>query len=111
MKKSKYLGLKSGDWVCTYVGIDRTQPVYTQKRDENGKKIRSKYAGHQNYYYIFERLTSDAKAIKMIRLGYWQAKHVFTGEHDVEYYAEKQKRRLKQTVRNRVSYSFVAASC
>ena len=46
----------------------------------------------------------------MIRLGFWQAKHVFTGVHDVEYYVEKQKRKLNQTVRNRVSYSFITAA-
>lgn len=109
MKKSKYLGLKSGDWVCTHVGIDHIQPVFTKKRDVNGKKIRTKSPGHQNYYYIFERLTSDAKAIKMVRLGFWQAKHVFTGERNVEYYAEKQKRNPKHTVRNRVSYSFITS--
>ena len=71
MKKSKYLNLQSGNWKCTYAGVDRVQPVYTQKRDADGKKIRSKRAGHRSYYYIFERLTSDAKAMKMIRLGSW----------------------------------------
>lgn len=106
MKKTKYLGMKSGAWECTHVGVERVQPAFTKKRDENGKKIRSKSAGHQSYYYVFERPTSSSDAIKMVRLGYWQVKHVFNGERDVEYYAEKKKAKHKQTVKNRVSYSF-----
>ena len=106
MKKTKYLGMTSGDWTCTFVGVDRVQPVFTQKRDEFGRKIRSKRAGHQNYYYIFERLTSDKKAMKMIRLGYWQAKYVFSGEHNVEYYAQKKERKRSQEFTKKVSYSF-----
>ena len=106
MKKTKYLGIKSGDWECTHVGVDRVQPAFTKKYGEDGKKIRSKAAGHQSYYYVFERPTSDANAIKMVRLGYWQAKHVLTGEHDVEYYAEKKRAKPKQTVKTIVSYSF-----
>ncbi len=106
MKKTKYLGLKVGNWQCTYVGVDRVQPAYTQKLDEYGKKIRSKRPGHQSYYYIFERLTSDQKAMKMIRLGYWQAKKVLRGECTVEYFAEKKERKRSQVFKNKVSYSF-----
>lgn len=106
MKKTKYLGMTNGDWECTYVGVDRVQPAFTQKRDEDGKKIRSKRAGHCTYYYIFERLTSDAKAMKMIRLGYWQAKHVFNGERTVEDYAAKKERKRSQVFTKKVSYSF-----
>jgi hypothetical protein len=106
MKKTKYLGMKSGAWECTHVGVANIQPAFTKKYDEDGKKIRSKRAGHRSYYYIFERPTSDAKAMKMVRLGYWQAKNVFAGVHDVEYYAEKKKTKPKQTFTNKVSYSF-----
>jgi hypothetical protein len=106
MKKTKYLGMKNGDWSCTHVGVDRIQPAFTQKKDETGKKIRSKRAGHCTYYYIFERLTSDEKAMKMIRLGYWQAKQVFSGERSVEYFAEKKARRRSKVFTQKVSYSF-----
>ena len=106
MRKTKYLGMTNGDWTCTFVGVDRVQPVFTQKRDEFGRKIRSKRAGHQNYYYIFERLTSDQKAMKMIRLGYWQVKHVFSGERTVEDYAQKKERKRSQEFTKKVSYSF-----
>ena len=106
MKKTKYLGMKSGECECTYVGVDRVQPAFTQKRDEEGRKIRSKRAGHQSYYYIFERLTSDAKAMKMIRLGYWQAKEVFRGARTVEDFAVKKERKRSQLFKKKVSYCF-----
>jgi hypothetical protein len=106
MRKSKYLGMRDGDWFCSHVGVDRVQPAYTQKKDENGRKVRSKRAGHRTYYYIFERLTSDEKAMKMIRLGYWQAKQVFNGERSVEYFAEKKARKRSQVFTQKVSYAF-----
>ena len=106
MKTSKYIGLKSNDWTCTHIGIDRVQPAFTQQRGVDGKKIRSKRAGHRCYYYIFERLTSDRKAMKMIRLGYWQAKKVFSGERSVEYFAEKKAAKRSQEFTEKVSYSF-----
>ena len=106
MKKSKYLGMKNGDWTCTHIGVDRVQPAFTKRRDEDGKKIRSKNAGHQSYYYIFERLTSDKKAMKTIRLGYWSVKKVYTGERSVEEFAKKKERKRSQEFRHKVSYSF-----
>lgn len=106
MKKTKYLGMINGEWECTHVGVDRVQPVFTQKRGEDGKKIRSKRAGHQSYYYIWERLTSDEKAMKMIRLGYWQVKQVLSGERTVEDFALKKERKRSQEFTRKVSYCF-----
>ena len=106
MKKSKYLGMTNGDWTCTHVGVERVQPAFTKRRGEDGKKIRSKSAGHQSYYYIFERLTSDKKAMKMIRLGYWQAKEVFRGDRTVEDFSKKKERKRSQAFTKKVSYSF-----
>ena len=106
MKKTKYLGMTNGNWECTYVGVDRVQPAFTRKRGEDGKKIRSKNAGHQSYYYIFERITSDEKAMKMIRLGYWQVKKVYSGERTVEDFAIKKERKRSQEFTKKVSYSF-----
>ncbi len=105
-KNSKYLNKIFGDWKCTHVGVANIQPAFTEKRDEAGKKIRSKRAGHRSYYYIFERLTSDQKAMKMIRLGYWQAKKVLRGECTVEDFAQKKERKRSQVFKEKVSYSF-----
>ena len=88
MKKSKYLGMTNGDWTCTHVGVARVQPAFKQKRAEDGKRVRSKNAGHRTYYYIFERLTSDKKAMKMIRLNAQQVRRVLDGFITVESVAD-----------------------
>ena len=105
MKKSKYLGMINGDWKCTHVGVAGVQPAY-KKTKVDGKRARTKSHGHQNYYYIFERLTSDEKAMKMVRLGFWQAKKVLNGECTVEEYAAKKERQRSQEFTKKVSYSF-----
>jgi hypothetical protein len=106
MKKSKYLGLKSGEWTCTHIGVDRVQPALTHFRGDNGKKIRSKRPGHQTYYYIFERLTSDKKAMKMIRLNAAQARQVLCNWFTVEDFARKKAAKRSQEFTDKVSYSF-----
>lgn len=106
MKKTKYLGMTDGEWTCTHVGVDKVQPAYKQHRDASGKRVRNKSAGHQSYYYIFERLTSDKKAMKMIRLGYWQIQKVRKGTHTVEDFAQKKELERSQAFTQKVSYSF-----
>ena len=106
MRTSKYLNKIFGDWQCTHVGVARVQPVYTHKLTAEGKKLRSKQAGHQTYYYIFERLTSDKKAMKMIRLTAAQVRQVLDGKYTVEYFAEKKAAKKSQAFKNKVSYSF-----
>jgi hypothetical protein len=107
MKKSKYLGMRSGDWECTHVGVDRVQPVYTHFKDDAGKRVRSKSAGHQLYYYIFERITSDKKAMKMIRLNAAKAAQVYQGRATVEEFAKKKEAKRSQEFIDKVSYSFL----
>ena len=106
MKKSKYLGMKSGNWECTHVGVARVQPAYKLKRNNSGRRVRTKYPGHQSYYYIFERLTSDQKAMKMIRLNASQASLVLQGKRTVEEFAMKKERKRSQLFKDKVSYSF-----
>ena len=101
MKKSKYLGMTNGNWTCTHVGIAKVTPTF-----KPGTKVRYTSAGHRQYYYIFERLTSDEKAMKMVRLGFWQAKKVLDGERTVEEYAAKKERQRSQEFTKKVSYSF-----
>jgi hypothetical protein len=106
MRKSKYIGLKIGDWICTHVGVDRVQPAYKLKRDALGKRVRNKYPGHMSYYYIFERLTSDEKAMKMVRLSASQAKQVLEKVRTVEYFAQKKQSERSRKFTEKVSYSF-----
>lgn len=106
MRKSKYIGLKIGDWICTHAGVDRVQPAYKLKRDALGKRVRNKYPGHRSYYYIFERLTHDGKAMKMIRLSAVQANYVLKGIKTVEDYAIQKEQLRSQEFIKKVSYSF-----
>lgn len=106
MRKSKYLGMKSGDWECTHVGVERVQPAYKLQRDAAGKRVRNKYPGHQTYYYIFERLTSDAKAMKMIRLNARQVRQVLDQKYTVEEFAVRKELERSQAFTHKISYSF-----
>jgi hypothetical protein len=112
MRKSKYLGMQSGDWECTHVGVARVQPAFKKKKDDEGRRVRSKRPGHRTYYYIFERLTSDKKAMKMIRLNAKQVRQVLDGWITVESVANAKKEMNEAGVRaakffvNKVSYSF-----
>ena len=78
MIRSEFYGLESGTWKCTHVGVASITGAFKKKK-VNGKAVRNKTAGHRNYYYIFERLTSDAKAMKMIRLNAKQVRQVRDG--------------------------------
>lgn len=106
MKKSKYLNKVFGNWECTHVGVARVQPKYKNKRGEDGKKLKNKFPGHQSYYYIFERLTSDKKAMKMIQLNANQANLVLKGARTVEDFAEKKEAERSQAYNKKVSYCF-----
>ena len=106
MKKSKYLGLVNGDWKCIHVGVDHVQPAFTKKLGADGKRLRSKNPGHQLYYYIFERITSDAKAMKSIRLNAQQASRVWTGKATVEEIAKQKEQMRTQAFKNKVNYCF-----
>lgn len=105
MRQSKYFGMKSGDWRCTHVGVASVQPALTHFK-RNGKRVHSKHPGSQQYYYIFERITSDSKAMKMIRLSAAQALKVLKGDATVEYFAEKKACKKAAAFKDKVSYSF-----
>jgi hypothetical protein len=106
MRKSNYVGMQFGDWKCIHYGIDYLQPAYHKKRDANGKRVRSVSAGHQQYYYIFERLTSDGIALKQIRATAYEALKIKRGKLTAEELANK-KRSLGYTCyTNRTNYCF-----
>ena len=106
MRKSKYLGMANGDWTCTHVGVARVQPALTKKRDATGRRMHSRNPGHQTYYYIFERRTSDGLADKMVRLNASQIRRVFDGWTTVESVAELKKRAASRKFTQKVSYAF-----
>lgn len=106
MRKSNYVGLQNGAWTCTYYGIDYLQPAYRKKRDQDGKRVRSVSAGHQQYYYIFERPTSDGIAVKQTRVNAYQALQIKRGKLTVEELAEKKRSMNSEKYENKVSYWF-----
>lgn len=95
MRKSKYLCKQFGNWTCTYIGINNVQ----------GK--RSAAPGKINYYYIFERITSDNLAEKLIRLNSSDAAKVYRGELQVEEIAEKRRSQTEEKFNRKISYHFV----
>lgn len=103
-RTSKYLGKQFGDWTCTHVGVATVQA----KKKMNHKGL-AKRPGHQNYYYIMERLTSDSKAEKMVRLTSTQAAKVYRGELTVEEIAEQRTAKNLTKFATKVSYHFKAA--
>lgn len=104
MKKSKYLGLKQGSWLCTKVNIAYRQGAYYK-----GTKTPVKSTpGTMTYSYDFERETSDDKADKLVKLSASEAAKVWRGDATVEEIAEKRRskaKRLKATDR-KVRYWF-----
>jgi hypothetical protein len=106
MRTSKYLGKQYDGYTCTHVGIDRVQPVYKLKRDDDGKRVRSKRPGHRLYYYILERITSDGVANKIVRLSAAQMLKVSKGLCTVEDFANKYKKNKSDKYTKRVCYSF-----
>lgn len=100
-RTSKYLNKRFGNWTCTHVGISRVQPKKTMK----GKV--SKQPGRQTYYYIFERLTSDGAAEKLVRLSHVEAAKVYQGLTSVEAIAKKRQARKASEFKTKVSYHFI----
>lgn len=101
MRKSKYLNRQFGLWTCTHVGVARVQ----QKRLMHSKGP-AKRPGHQSYYYVFERRTSDNKADKMIRLGANEASRVYKGLITVEEILEAREAKPSRVFTEKISYSF-----
>jgi hypothetical protein len=107
MNKPKYIGMQSGNWTCTYYGIDYLQPTFKKKRDAiTGKLVRGKSAGHRQYYYIFERKTSDGLADKIVRLNAYQILKVKKGKCTVEDIANDKRSKNSKKFVDKVSYCF-----
>lgn len=107
MRKSKYIDLCSGTWKCTHVGVADVQPSRCRRKRVNGKLAKSKSPGSKQYYYIFERPTSDGKAMKMIRLNASQVNKVRKGLATVEDFAKNKAAERSQAFKEKVSYSFI----
>lgn len=106
MRNSKYIGMQSGEWTCTHIGVAFIQPRFLK-----GTKTPSKRPHHQTYYYIFERPTHDHTAQKMVRVSAQEIAKIADPLHylTVEEVAQKKKARSKKhpvKFVSKVSYSF-----
>lgn len=89
-RRSKYVGMKFGKWTCVHIGIN----IATARYDGI------------NYYYVFERQTSDGKCDKQVRLNSSQACKVYRGEKTVEYYSEKYSNEKSLDYTKQIRYRF-----
>ncbi len=107
MKKSKYLGTTSGDYVCTGVVVKDVQPKYCRKKiGADGKRVKTKSPHSQQYGYNYEKFTSDGKAIKSIVLMAYQARKVYLGLATVDEYVNRKERKRSLLFGKRLNYSF-----
>ena len=82
-RTSKYVGKEYSGWTVTYIGVATVQA----KKKMNGKGA-AKRPGHCNYYYLLERVTSDSKAKKQVRLTSGNMCRLARGEFDIEAYSD-----------------------
>lgn len=94
MKVSKYLGKTFDNWTCTYVGIANIQGA------------KKKRPGHRNYYYVFERRTSDNLADKIIKLNSAEASKVWKRLISVEELLDKRESKRPIKFMRSVTYKF-----
>ncbi len=101
-RTSKYVGKKfDNGWICTAIGIATVQA----KKKKNGKGL-AKRPGHQNYYYVFERRTSDNLADKIIRLNSSEASKVYRGIICVEELLDIREKKPTKKICKSVHYHF-----
>ncbi len=110
MRKSKFLHKTFGNWTCTHVGVASVQPkICKYKKAANGKRAKAKSPGSRQYYYVFERLTSDGLAEKLVRLNAVQAAKVYNGILSVEEVADLRQEKGVSEFTEKVSYHFIGA--
>lgn len=108
MRKSKFVGTKSGDYTCIGFGVADVQPKFCRKKlTSDGKKAKTKSPYSRQYDYNYAKFTSDGKAIKHITLSASQARRVYNGLATVDEYVKKMERKRAQAdIKDRVNYCF-----
>lgn len=91
-RTSKYVGNTYLGWTVVHMGIA-------------GIHGAGKYRGHRNYYYLVERITSDGKCIKQIRLDAKKMKALANGTFDIEAFADKKAHSKRAT--GKTNYAFI----
>lgn len=92
-KTSKYVGNTYLGWTVVHMGIARVQSGGT------------KWAYHRNYYYLVERVTSDGKCVKQVRLDANKMCALARGTFDIEAFADKKAHSKRAT--GKTNYAFI----
>lgn len=92
-RTSKYVGKNFNGWDVVAIGVATVQP----------KKAKAPY--HQGYYYLVERVTSDGKCVKQVRLNSTYMCQLARGTFDIEAYADKHAKSRKATAKT--NYAFL----
>ena len=107
MRKSKFIGITSGDYTCTGMMVRDVQPMFCRKKtDEDGKRARTKSPHSQQYSYICEKLTTDGKAVKSLILNAGQIRNVYRGDATIDEYAKRKARKRSRVFDKRLNYGF-----
>jgi hypothetical protein len=101
VRTSKYLGQTYEGWTVTHIGV----ATVVAKRHK-GKGL-NKRPGHQSYYYLLERKTSDGKCDKQIRLNASQMCRVARGTFSVELYSDYLQDKKSKKATKKVNYQFI----
>ena len=94
MRTSKYVGKNFMGWDVVAIGVATVQP----------KRAKAPY--HQDYYYLLERVTSDGRCVKQVRLNSSYMCQLARGTFDIEAYADRHAHSTKATAKT--NYAFIA---
>ena len=99
-RTSKYLGKIYEGWKVVHIGV---ASVVAKRHKGKGANSRP---GHQSYYYILERTTSDGACEKQVRLSAAQMCNVARGTFSVEAYSDLLNEKKSTKATKKVNYSF-----
>lgn len=100
VRTSKYLGKVYEGWTVTHIGV---ASVVAKRHKGKGANSRP---GHQSYYYLLERPTSDGACVKQVRLNSTQMCNVARGTFSVEAYSDKLNEKKTKHATSKTNYSF-----
>ncbi len=100
VRTSKYLGQVYEGWTVTHIGV----ATVVSKRHK-GKGLNSR-PGHQSYYYLLERPTSDGACTKQVRLNSTQMCNAARGTFSVEAYSDILTEKKSKKATKKTTYTF-----
>lgn len=92
-RTSKFVGNTYSGWTVVHIGVAHVQGAG------------AKWAYHRNYYYLVERVTSDGKCTKQVRLNANYMKALAEGTFDIEAYADKHAKTKRAIAKTNYSFN------